>query len=403
MTIFTFNVQDLMIKPIFLSLMLFATTAVACLAQPAVLVTGPPLPGLMKGGVAWGDYDGDGLQDLVISGYDSLGVANALVLHNSGSSLDIDTAQHLMQVSLGDAAWADMDGDGDQDLVLTGETGPRHGVTLIYRNIGGVLTLASVPNLPGLSMGRVRWADLDGDGDRDIFLTGFNEMAGFKGIIARNDGGGNFTAISNPLFATREWTAVDVADYDGDGLPDIAFCDISPLLTEGMRSVVLHNDGGLHFSSVASDVPGLHGGSLDFGDLDGDGKLELAATGSGQSLHAGIYKFVGGQFVSSVALPDVIGDGEAIWLDYDNDGDPDLIAAGRSNAGLETRVYRNNGGLLAVLQGPALMPALTHVHIAGADWNGDGYRDFVVSGQGTDGKPWAYLATWSNSLQTFKF
>jgi hypothetical protein len=370
-------------------------------SQP-VVSSSPPIPSLMHGAIAWADYDGDSNIDLLICGLDTSGMRRTYLLHNSGSSMDIDTSQSLMQVSDGDAAWGDIDNDGDPDLVLTGETSPRHSITQVYLNNSGSLSPLATPTIPGLVTGRTRLADLDADGDLDMFLTGFNEVQGFQGLIARNDGGGNFTKIANPVFATKEWTSTAVGDFDGNGLPDISYSDISPRLSEGMRTVVLRNNGNLHFTPVTSNATGLYGGSLDFADLDGDNDLDLLASGTGISPHVATYLYDNGQFTlrqsSLVAMA-----GEAAFSDFDQDGDPDVVAAGRSSSGLETFVYQNSGGGLAVIQGPASMPMLYHARIAFGDWNGDGHPDLAIMGQNALEQPEAYIATWNQTSQQFKF
>jgi hypothetical protein len=234
-------------------------------------------------------------------------------------------------------------------------------------------------------------------------LTGFNEVVGFQGVIGKNDGQGNFVPVSNPLYSTRDWTSLAVGDFDGDGLPDIAFSDISPRLAEGMRTRILKNVGALNFSVVSAAVPGLYEGSLAFGDQDGDGKKDLLVTGSGVTTHAAVYRCQGGQFLATSASFRGVGQGDAVWADFDQDGDLDVVLSGKTDAGLSTLFFQNSGGNLALAQGPTLMPALYHSRLAVADWNADGYPDFVVIGQDAADKPQAYLAMWNNSLQTFKF
>ncbi|MFN8396691.1 MAG: VCBS repeat-containing protein [Bacteroidia bacterium] len=389
------------------NILLTATFLSLCgmaLAQPAITVTGPAIPALTRGALSWADYDADGLQDLLICGQDSGGQRQTILLHNSGTSLDPDTSQALAAVSLGDAAWADMDADGDPDLVVTGESGPRRSVTLVYRNVGGVLTLVPTPDLPGLGMGRVRWADMDNDGDPDLVLTGFSEALGFQGLIGRNDGLGVFIAVRPPALNTREWTALDVADVNGDALPDLAFSDISPRVDEGVRTLVLRNAGNMNFIAMATpSLAPLHNGSLDFGDMDGDGRPDLLSSGMAAGPQVAVYKNTGTQFLISSNLTGV-GYGDAVWADFDADGDMDLVLAGLGAAGAIMEVYRNTGAGLVLMQGPALMPGLVHVRLTFADWNGDGFLDMAVMGEDpADGKPYAYIGTWNNVTQQFKF
>ncbi len=371
-------------------------------AQPVVGVS-PPIPSLMHGAVAWADYNGDNRQDLLICGEDSSGARRTYLMQNNGTSLVQDLTQSLVQVSNGDAAFGDIDADGDQDLVITGETSPRHPVTNVYRNVGGLFTLLPTPTLPGLTMGRTVISDLDGDNDLDIFLTGYNVMEGFVGMIARNNGAGVFNSVLDSLFMTREWTSVGIGDYDQDGLPDIAFADISPQLSEGLRAVVLHNDGGLHFSEAIHFIPGFYSGSLDFGDSDGDGDLDLLVSGMGEGPITALYKYEAGQFQLSWQSPTPLGLGEARFTDFNSDGLLDFLACGRTSSTVQAIAYKQVVGSFIPVQGPSGMPRLYHARLAWGDWNNDGHPDFAITGQGDDDLPASYIATWNTSLEGFEF
>ncbi|MEY3445061.1 MAG: hypothetical protein RLZZ519_3342, partial [Bacteroidota bacterium] len=362
----------------------------------------PPIPQIGRGSVAWADYNNNGQLDLLLCGIDSSGMRQSVLLQKIGNAFVPDTAQHLIGVSGGDADWADMEGDGDLDLVLTGEKSAGHGATAVYQNQGGALSLLATPNLPGLSMGQAVWADFDHDGDQDIFLTGFSEVEGFVGMIAINDAG-TFTAVKNPLFATREWTAADVGDFNADGLPDIAFSDRSPKISEPMRVMVLKNVGGMQFVSVPLVLDGFYGGSLDFADLEGDGDLDLLCTGINSKPVTQVCKYIGGQFVSTSSALVAVSDGEAVWMDFDHDGDPDIVEVGRTSSGLEMRAYRNNGGVFSLFQSPSTMPSITNARMAVGDWNQDGFVDFAVMGTDANDIPRSYIGTWFNGLQQFKF
>jgi hypothetical protein len=373
----------------------------AAWSQP-VVSSSPPVPALMHGALAWGDYNGDNLQDLILCGEDSLGVRRTHLMRNTGTNMVPDLTQSLAQVSLGDVAWGDVDGDSDLDLVLTGEVSTRNPVTNIYENVAGNLQLVAT-GLPGLAMGRTVLADLDGDSDLDIFLTGYNMMEGFVGMIARNNGTGAFGSVLDSVFSTREWTSVGIGDYDQDGLPDIAFADISPDITDGMRAVILHNDGGMNFSEAVHFIPGFYSGSLDFSDADGDGDLDLLCAGMGERPVTGLFKYEAGQFQPFWQAPTALGLGEARWADFNNDGDPDFVSCGRTSSTVQAIAYKQVSGAFVQIQGPAGMPRLYHARLAWGDWNGDNHPDFAIIGQGADDLPASYIATWNPSLETFDF
>jgi hypothetical protein len=373
-------------------------------AAQLLVSASPAVPALMQGAAAWADYDGDSLQDLFICGLDSGGVRRSYLLHNTGSSMDIDTAQSLVQVAFGDAAWGDMDGDGDQDLVVSGETAPRQGATVVYENVGGTMTALSTPNLPGLIAGRTAWADFDQDGNLDLFLTGFSVMEGFRGMIAQNDGSGGFVRVEDSLYTAREWSAVGVGDFDRDGLPDIAFADISPRIEEGLRAVVLRNQGGMQFSGVSHFIPGFYGGNLDFADADGDGDLDLLCSGMGVEPVTSVFLYQSGQFqVTSQGAVVALGHGEARWADFNLDGDLDFVSCGRKGLTVESLVYRKISGNYTLIQGPSGMPAVYNARLAWGDWNADGYPDFLMMGQGADELPAAYIGSWNAAAEEFEF
>ncbi|PNK01848.1 hypothetical protein CEP10_18190, partial [Cylindrospermopsis raciborskii S07] len=97
--------------------------------------TNVSLPGVGDSSVAWADYDGDGKQDFLLTGYSSDGRI-AKLYRNTGNGFEEDTNVSLPGVGDSSVAWADYDGDGKQDFLLTGSLSDFTRIAKLYRNTG---------------------------------------------------------------------------------------------------------------------------------------------------------------------------------------------------------------------------------------------------------------------------
>jgi hypothetical protein len=154
--------------------------------------------------VAWGDYDGDGFQDVLYAGGSSFAV-----FHNNGNATFTPvTVPGLTTLHNAMVAWGDFDNDGRLDFAVSGSTNgtPTGGITRVYRNLGnGSFTnvYPTTPGFVGVWKGVVAWGDYDNDGDLDLLVSG--EITNSIGItkIYRNDGGGIFLDSNEVLPGLR--------------------------------------------------------------------------------------------------------------------------------------------------------------------------------------------------------
>jgi hypothetical protein len=328
--------------------------------------SGIALLGLARASAAWGDFDGDGDLDLAISGVTSAQVPTTRVFRNDGATFSVASGSFL-GVLAGNVAWGDYDGDGDLDLLVTGVTSASaQGVaaTRLYRNDGGVFT--SVPHpFPDCYRGAVAWGDYDNDGDLDVVITGTNASALFASVW-RNDGNGNFTDAGAGL------TAVDIGyvawgDYDNDGDLDLLIGG-DTLTSDGGYSRIYRNDGGT-FSDVNAGLQGLLWSSAAWGDYDNDGDLDIMLMGYdavAQATVSRLYRNDAGTFVGTADAFHNLFLGTLYWMDYDNDGDLDLLLAGNTSGLDVLRIYRNNN--LTANAVPAA-PANLAASVSGASAN----------------------------------
>jgi hypothetical protein len=291
---------------------------------------------------AWGDLDGDGDADLVL-GQDSLAVyetrleGGAIVLVPFERAGVLTTDAHprgaFEAVALGD-----VDSDGDLD-VLVGSYG-RSGSFLLINDGAAQFTLAQRDWFPfHSSMGGGHLADLDGDGRTDVLLTGAPQPGFRVGSFLYWNDGSDWTADRRTAFAEQAGgLGSSVADVDGDGDLDLFVAG----WREDSPSALYLNGGGRRFTRAPVVLSPRVIGSA-FADLDGDGTLDLIiSTGYTDVGRIEVWLGDGAGGLRSVAVPgltDVPGRYTGLSaVDIDADGRLDVAAASLTDP---VRVFRN--------------------------------------------------------------
>ncbi|MEK6795111.1 MAG: VCBS repeat-containing protein [Spirochaetota bacterium] len=327
---------------------------------------------------ALGDIDGDGDLDLIVSG--EYVTTYTKIYRNSGGSFSEIFPGTLTGVRSGSLALGDIDGDGDLDLVLTGNNGVIN-IGKIYRNNGsGSFSEINAGSLATVRDSSIALGDLDADGDLDLILTGFGATHVAK--IYRNNGSGQFSEIYPGSIVAVRYSAIALGDIDND-------TDLDVIVTgdtgAGYCSKIYLNNGSGSFSEVNSGT--LHSvanGEIKLVDVDGDGDLDLILTGddNGSSPHVGkIYQNNGEGSFSEIYPGSIIGlIGASIAIgDIDGDGDFDIIVNGMDGI-FYTKIYRNNSnGSFSEIY-PGSLTAAGGGSVLLGDIDGDGDIDAVHRG-----------------------
>jgi len=231
------------------------------------------IPGLMDGSVAWGDYDGDGDMDLLLTGESSKGPVSR-IYRNDRFHHFRDIHAGLPGLHFSDARWADIDQDGDLDVVVSGTMASGQLITALFLNKKG--RFIKIPlDFSNISMSDIAWGDYDLDGDLDFAICGELQNGHFATRLYRNEKNGFFSVVFPNLINVRSGS-VDWGDFDHDGDLDLLITGES---VSGPVSRIFRNDRGGIFTDVNAGLLGLYMSDGHFGDYDQDGDLDVIISG----------------------------------------------------------------------------------------------------------------------------
>ncbi len=321
-----------------------------------------PLTGMYGHAVAAGDVDGDGWLDLFVGGFADRPAADYAVRGASGPSPDrlllggptgfrVDGDFPGVRARTSGATFADLDGDGDLDLVAVRNPRSTSAVaaepTTLYENTGS----GWVPRaeLAGDVAGRsAAVLDVDRDGRPDLFVAG--DRFGATGSRAfRNEGDFSFTDVTRRWGVPADVTGLALAtiDLDDDGWRDIVVNGDERVLRGGPDGFTVARVPELAWEPVGDeDDPA----GIAVGDLDGDGRPDLVL---GQHYNSTLD--------AGARVP------VRILLNRSDASGPDLL------------------DVTAAAGSPALWTKSPHVAVA--DLDADGRPDIVTSAATSDGPP----------------
>jgi hypothetical protein len=406
-------------------------------------------PETMAGGVAVFDYDNDGNLDIFFTNganivtlrKDSPKYWNRL-FRNDGKGSFTDVTEKAGLAGTGydtGVAVGDFDNDGHEDLFVGGV----YKNTLYHNNGDGtfsdVTERAELNQLdkefgPLWSVGAA-WLDVNNDGLLDLFVVNYLSWDGkhepsclfagkpeycaprfYKPLpnqLFLNKGGGEFLDISGPSGIRKhpgKGMGIGVADYDGDGLPDIFIAN------DKLFNSLFHNLGASRFEEVGSEsgvaLPEhanlISGMGVDFRDLNDDGLPDIVVVALANETFP-VYQNTGkGSFVETTARSGMAALSKPMAgyspgiADFDNDGWKDIFVSrgdvaspamsGRQQIDQPNTVFRNShGGRFTALTedaGFTAQPPRRHRGSAIGDFNHDGKLDVVVTALSAPAEIW---------------
>lgn len=337
-------------------------------------------------GLAVADLDGDGFLDVATSfgaikgvpPYD-LGGGFQYYLGN-GTGAMAAASPRDMGTALADVRAADTNGDGRQDLVLLAYH--QHQVRI---SRGPTYDLNTLNYFGGFYPKSIAVADLDADADLDILCGTFPDFATVASTIRflANDGQGFYDSTSL-LTVSPYLTQIVLADFSGDGALDL-------VCAQGLEKVDLRLGlGGASFAPAQTLVPSSRS-TVSVGDLDRDGRLDMAATDGSFPIVRLMFNQGGAVFQTST-LQSARGGASAI-VDTNGDSWPDLIYGGRNldtapntfgifttpkPAGIVTLLFKGPGTFHLDFEYLSAPSSIFYTTVRIAPMDGDGRPDILI-------------------------
>jgi hypothetical protein len=337
------------------------------------------------GWFAVGDLDGDGRDEVAVAAYE---YDSVLVLWNRGNGQLMPPTAFPAGASPLNVSIGDVTGDGKSDLVVanqvdgigsTSTIGGVRGTVSVLRNRGNDAFAVPASYAVGFEAGATVLADLDGDGKLDVVVVNQRTL---DASVLYNQGNG--TLGSEVRFGVGgEPSQVFAAEMNGDGRPDLLFINQTGDLVVALTAAKGALGAGASYSTglwpdYAFEIPTAPA-AIASGDLNGDGKPDLVATGTiptdpGMKL---LLNRGEGKFAAAVTLDAAIASSPSTLavLDLDGDGKADLVS------GDGYPCVQLNDGHGALTDGRCYENGVdpnSSLAVAMGDVNGDGRPDIAL-------------------------
>jgi hypothetical protein len=338
----------------------------------SVFRSGPPTgnqrPG--AGSVVVADFDADGVLDFAVGhGFNSATVVRALPGGGFAPPTDLGRGR-------GGVAGGDFNGDRRPDVAVCGVDDFGNTGLSVFLGTGTVTFAAPLATaLPNADVVSCLAIDLDGAGGLDVLVLFPDRIS-----VLLGSGTGTFLPAIHTLGGTR-FQAFSVADLNGDGRPDLAVADGGDFGQLNGRLAIFLGNGDGTFQRAADLLPGTSVLGVTIGDLDRDGRPDLAAIVEAPQFTFGVAILRGngnGTFQAPTSAPtpptpDFFPGRPMAVANVDPDDNPDLILF---VDGTQGAVLQGNGD--GTFQPPVRFDASGNAGLVVTDLNGDGKPDLVI-------------------------
>ncbi len=289
------------------------------------------------------------------------------------------------------AAWIDVNGDGKLDFIVSGDYQSGSSMlvrTSYYQQTGKDLFKLVGRGLPDFYLGAIDVGDFNRNGRQDVVLTGMGaNNTPVSGIyLAQADGSFRKADVNLPALTGG---SVEFGDFDNDGFLDVL---ISGRDINGRPVTAIYRNQEGQLTEVNANLPGIGFGKATWGDLNKNGMLDVLICGNGvNGPITQIYVYLEGRYRPIPQRFPGLYNSDAAWADFDNDGKLDFIISGETSGGIPTtRIFRNMGNLQFIEETAHGLRPLKNATIDIADYDADGDLDILMTGESLE-RPYTIL------------
>lgn len=320
-----------------------------------------PFSNVSHSAVAFADVDNDGDPDALISGKTSESIPVTALYLNDGTGVFSESNTVFEGLSYSALDFGDVDGDGDLDVLICGADNANNFKSSLYLNVGAGNFEVAKSNFEGLSRGSVAFADVDGDEDVDVLITGADSLYNAVTKLYINFGWGAFVESTDANFEAMDFSDSAFADVDGDGDMDVLVSGSGDNYEESTKLYINNGEGNFQVSSTT--LEGMKFSSIAFGDVDNDDDVDVLLSGLNGEFDnvSRLYLNDGsGSFTELAETPfQAVKAGDNAFVDADLDGDLDVLITGSKGSNGFSRLYRNDGAItssndLVIVDNPSL-------------------------------------------------
>ena len=359
----------------------------------------PFAAGAFPDAVAVGDFNGDGIPDLAIADQYPGNSVTVLLSNGTGGFAAAPGSPFAVGGNPFSVAVGDFNGDGIPDLV-TANSGSNN-VTVLLGNGSGAFTPApGSPFSVGTGPAVVAVGDFNGDDIQDLVIA--NQGSNNITLLSGNGAGGFIPAVGSPFAVGSLPVSLAVGDFNGDGMQDLAVVN-----SASNNVTVLLGNGGAGFTQAAGSpfTMGNNPRYVVVGDFNGDGIEDLAATdlAFGNNVTVALGNGSGG-FTVTAGSPYAVGalPFSMVVGDFNGDGIQDLVTANNASNNLTVLLGNGSGGFTPATGSPFAVGSAP-IALAVGDFNGDGIEDIATANESGNNVTMLLGQKAGNTSQTITF